>query len=76
MYDCVVLVTVVVVSRLVYRKGMDLLAGVIPIICSRHPDLHFIIGTLLLPDRSQLITADRWIIVSFSSPPTANFTAV
>ena len=37
-------VTVVVVSRLVYRKGMDLLAGIIPIICARHPDLHLIIG--------------------------------
>ena len=37
-------VTIVVVSRLVYRKGMDLLAGVIPIICSKHPDVHFIIG--------------------------------
>ena len=37
-------VTVVVVSRLVYRKGMDLLAGVIPIVCARHPDLQFIIG--------------------------------
>ncbi|XP_064461193.1 phosphatidylinositol N-acetylglucosaminyltransferase subunit A-like isoform X2 [Ornithodoros turicata] len=37
-------VTVVVVSRLVYRKGVDLLAGVIPIICHRHPDVRFIIG--------------------------------
>lgn len=37
-------VTIVVVSRLVYRKGMDLLAGVIPIICSKHPDVCFIIG--------------------------------
>ena len=37
-------VTVVVVSRLVYRKGMDLLAGVIPIICANHPDVNFIIG--------------------------------
>ena len=37
-------VTVVVVSRLVYRKGADLLAGLIPILCARHKDLHFIIG--------------------------------
>ena len=37
-------VTVVVVSRLVYRKGMDLLAALIPTICSRHPDVHFLIG--------------------------------
>ena len=37
-------VTVVVVSRLVYRKGADLLAGLIPILCARHRELHFIIG--------------------------------
>ena len=41
-------VTVVVVSRLVYRKGMDLLAGVIPIVCARHPDLQFIIGIIII----------------------------
>ena len=38
------LVTVVIVSRLVYRKGMDLLAGVIPMICKEYPHLRFIIG--------------------------------
>lgn len=37
-------ITIVVVSRLVYRKGMDLLAGIIPDVCQRHPDVHFIIG--------------------------------
>ncbi|XP_064407061.1 phosphatidylinositol N-acetylglucosaminyltransferase subunit A-like isoform X2 [Halichondria panicea] len=37
-------VTIVIVSRLVYRKGTDLLAGVIPLICAHHPDVHFIIG--------------------------------
>ncbi|XP_069762860.1 phosphatidylinositol N-acetylglucosaminyltransferase subunit A-like [Narcine bancroftii] len=37
-------VTVVVVSRLVYRKGIDLLAGIIPELCLKHPDLHFVIG--------------------------------
>ena len=46
--DCLftpfLVVTVVVVSRLVYRKGMDLLAGIIPIVCARHPDVDFIIG--------------------------------
>ncbi|GCB65381.1 phosphatidylinositol N-acetylglucosaminyltransferase subunit A isoform X1 [Scyliorhinus torazame] len=36
--------TVVVVSRLVYRKGVDLLAGIIPELCQKHPDLHFLIG--------------------------------
>ncbi|EEC12433.1 phosphatidylinositol biosynthetic protein, putative, partial [Ixodes scapularis] len=38
-------ITIVVVSRLVYRKGVDLMAGVIPVICSRHPNVQFIIGT-------------------------------
>ncbi|KAL4221229.1 hypothetical protein ACF0H5_019493 [Mactra antiquata] len=37
-------ITIVIVSRLVYRKGMDLLAGIIPIICNKHPDVQFIIG--------------------------------
>ena len=33
-----------VVSRLVYRKGMDLLIDVIPAICKRYPNIDFIIG--------------------------------
>ena len=37
-------VTIVVVSRLVYRKGTDLLAGVIPIICAKYPNVDFLIG--------------------------------
>ncbi len=37
-------VTIVVVSRLVYRKGTDLLAAIIPGICQRYPNVHFIIG--------------------------------
>jgi len=37
-------ITVVVVSRLVYRKGTDLLAGVIPIVCKKYPDVDFLIG--------------------------------
>lgn len=37
-------ITIVVVSRLVYRKGVDLMAGVIPVICSRHPNVQFIIA--------------------------------
>ncbi|XP_071943184.1 phosphatidylinositol N-acetylglucosaminyltransferase subunit A-like [Antedon mediterranea] len=37
-------ITIVVISRLVYRKGMDLLAGLMPIICQRHPDVDFLIG--------------------------------
>ncbi|KAL7538288.1 hypothetical protein ACHAXR_008450 [Thalassiosira sp. AJA248-18] len=37
-------VTVVVVSRLVYRKGVDLLVGVIPPICKAFPHVDFLIG--------------------------------
>lgn len=36
--------TIVVVSRLVYRKGIDLLAGVIPSICAKYPEIKFLIG--------------------------------
>ena len=35
---------VVIISRLVYRKGMDLVAQVLPVLCERHPQMHFIIG--------------------------------
>ena len=33
-----------IVSRLVYRKGTDLLAAIIPKICQRHSDVDFLIG--------------------------------
>jgi phosphatidylinositol glycan class A protein len=32
-------VTIIVLSRLVYRKGIDLLVEVIPVICKRHPEV-------------------------------------
>ena len=44
MIQSYIVVTIVVVSRLVYRKGMDLLAGIIPEICAKHQDVQFIIG--------------------------------
>jgi phosphatidylinositol glycan class A protein len=37
-------VVVVCMSRLVYRKGTDLLAAVIPLVCARAPHLHFVVG--------------------------------
>lgn len=37
-------VTIVVLSRLVYRKGIDLLVAVIPRICEAHPKVRFVIG--------------------------------
>lgn len=36
--------TVVVVSRLAYRKGVDLLVGIIPIICRLHDRVDFVIA--------------------------------
>eukprot|EP00759_Apiculatamorpha_spiralis_P042913 PhF_6_TR40669/c0_g1_i1/m.61091/K03857/PIGA, GPI3; phosphatidylinositol glycan, class A len=36
--------TIVVITRLVYRKGVDLLVDIIPILCQRHPEIRFIIG--------------------------------
>ncbi len=38
------LVTVVVASRLVYRKGIDLLTGVIPRICKHYKNIKFVIA--------------------------------
>src|SRR5689334_3742588 len=37
-------VTIVVISRLVYRKGVDLLAGLIPIMCNTYKNVQFLIG--------------------------------
>lgn len=37
-------VVVVAMSRLVYRKGTDLLAAVIPLVCARAPHIHFVVG--------------------------------
>jgi phosphatidylinositol glycan class A protein len=36
--------TVIVASRLVYRKGIDLLVAVIPKLCAAHPELNFVIA--------------------------------
>lgn len=37
-------VTIVIVSRLVYRKGVDLMIESIPLLCEADPRVHFIIG--------------------------------
>lgn len=39
-----IVVTIVIVSRLVYRKGVDLLARIIPNLCSRYQDVQFLIA--------------------------------
>lgn len=46
-------ITIVVITRLVYRKGSDLFVDVIPEICKRHPDIKWVIGGDG-PRRSQL----------------------
>jgi glycosyltransferase involved in cell wall biosynthesis len=38
-------INIVILSRLVYRKGVDLVVEVIPEICKRFPNVYFIIGT-------------------------------
>lgn len=37
-------VCIVVLSRLMYRKGIDLLLTAIPALCARHADVRFVIG--------------------------------
>eukprot|EP00756_Hemistasia_phaeocysticola_P014578 Hpha_TRINITY_DN15344_c8_g4::TRINITY_DN15344_c8_g4_i1::g.89581::m.89581/K03857/PIGA, GPI3; phosphatidylinositol glycan, class A len=37
-------VTIVVITRLVYRKGADLLVDLVPEICKRHPNVRWVIG--------------------------------
>jgi hypothetical protein len=37
----------VCVSRLVYRKGADLLVGILAKICNNFPEVDFLIGSLL-----------------------------
>ncbi|KXN70627.1 glycosyltransferase family 4 protein [Conidiobolus coronatus NRRL 28638] len=37
-------ITIVVLSRLVWRKGMDLLIAIIPAICKKYPKVKFLIG--------------------------------
>lgn len=37
-------INIVVISRMTYRKGVDLLVDIIPAICSQYPDVHWLIG--------------------------------
>ncbi|KAK0569553.1 Phosphatidylinositol N-acetylglucosaminyltransferase GPI3 subunit [Tilletia horrida] len=66
-------ITIVVLSRLMYRKGIDLLIAAIPRLCAEHEDIHFLIGgdgpkrvdleqmreKYLLHDRVELVGAVR-----------------
>lgn len=44
MFSNFLLVTVVIVSRLVYRKGVDLMAQIIAEICPIYSDVNFLIA--------------------------------
>lgn len=48
------IVVIVCMSRLVYRKGIDLLIGAMPEICAAFPNVRFVIGMLL--DTFQIIS--------------------
>lgn len=40
--------TIVIASRLVYRKGVDLMVQVIPLVCAKYPDVDFLIGMIFI----------------------------
>lgn len=48
--------TIVVMSRLVYRKGIDLLIRILPVVCRMHPKVRFVIGGDG-PKRQELVDA-------------------
>ena len=41
------IVTIVVLSRLAYRKGIDLLVATAPRICATFPNVRFVVGECL-----------------------------
>ncbi|KZT50504.1 glycosyltransferase family 4 protein [Calocera cornea HHB12733] len=62
-------ITIVVVSRLVYRKGIDLLISAAPRVCAMYPDVRFIVGgdgshlTSLEQTRETHMLQDRIILL-------------
>jgi phosphatidylinositol glycan class A protein len=42
-------VTIIVVSRLAYRKGVDLLVATAPRICAAFPNVRFVVGECIVP---------------------------
>lgn len=57
--DPVLPATIVCVSRLAYRKGIDLLIAAIPLVCAANPKVRFIIGTSCLRLHSRCLTKER-----------------
>lgn len=37
-------INIIVISRMTYRKGVDLLVDIIPVICNQYPNVHWLIG--------------------------------
>ncbi|KAG8705092.1 hypothetical protein FRC08_001859 [Ceratobasidium sp. 394] len=62
-------ITIVVISRLAYRKGVDLLVAAAPRICAQFPQVHFVIGgdgpklTNLLQMRERHMLQDRIVLL-------------
>lgn len=56
------IVTIVVISRLVYRKGIDLLVAIIPRICSMYRNVRFIIGNTAPP--INLLSTTAYLLVN------------
>jgi phosphatidylinositol glycan class A protein len=52
-------VTIVVISRLAYRKGIDLLVATAPRICAAFPQVKFLVGLLCFPP-SCFLTYKPW----------------
>lgn len=62
-------ITVVALSRLVYRKGIDLLAAVLPELCERHP--HLQVGRAELAAERAQQAAHAAVVVGLASLPAA-----
>ncbi|QRV76849.1 glycosyltransferase family 4 protein [Ceratobasidium sp. AG-Ba] len=62
-------ITIVVISRLAYRKGVDLLVAAAPRVCAQFPQVHFVIGgdgpklTNLLQMRERHMLQDRIVLL-------------
>jgi phosphatidylinositol N-acetylglucosaminyltransferase subunit A len=61
------LVIIIVASRLVYRKGIDLLIGILPRILAKYPNVKFRIGTLI--DAWSMMTTPVVLFISAGNGP-------
>ena len=58
-------INIVMLSRLVYRKGIDLVVKIIPVICAKYPLAHFIIGGDGKFNISTLIVLSKIFTISY-----------